>query len=163
MVAVVGGPSGSGLARPEALQSLAFELGIKDLVRFVPPVAQHLLPQWYRAADLTVVPSYSESFGLVAIESQACGTPVVAAAVGGLRTAVSDGVSGVLVDGHDPQAYAEVLAALAGDPQRRAALRRGALRHAGRFGWGATATGMLEVYSGALLEREAQPMRVARR
>ncbi len=163
VVAVVGGPSGSGLARPEALQSLAVELGIEDLVRFVPPVAQQLLPQWYRAADLTVVPSYSESFGLVAIESQACGTPVVAAAVGGLRTAVSDGVSGVLVGGHDPQAYAEVLAALARDRARRGALRRGALSHAGRFGWSATATGMLEVYSGALLEREAQPVRAVRR
>ena len=74
-----------------------------DLVRFVPPVPQHAAADWYRAADLTVVPSYSESFGLVAIESQACGTPVVAAAVGGLRTAVADGVSGVLVDGPRPE------------------------------------------------------------
>ena len=64
---------------------------------------QHELADWYRAADVTVVPSHNESFGLVALESQACGTPVVAAAVGGLRTAVRDGVSGVLVDGHDPQ------------------------------------------------------------
>ena len=96
VVAVVGGPSGSGLAHPEALHSLATELGLLDLVRFVPPVPQDRLPDWYRAADVTVVPSYSESFGLVAIESQACGTPVVAAAVGGLRTAVADGVSGVL-------------------------------------------------------------------
>jgi D-inositol-3-phosphate glycosyltransferase len=157
VVAVVGGPSGSGLARPEALQSLAAELGLGDVVRFVPPVPQHQLPQWYRAADVTVVPSYSESFGLVAIESQACGTPVVAASVDGLRTAVADRVSGVLVDGHDPQAYAEVLADLAGDPARRAALSRGALLHAGRFGWAATAAGMLEVYSDSLLEHEVRP------
>jgi D-inositol-3-phosphate glycosyltransferase len=157
VVAVVGGPSGTGLARPEALQSLAAELGIADLVRFVPPVPQDQLPDWYRAADVTVVPSYSESFGLVAIESQACGTPVLAASVGGLRTAVADGYSGVLVDGHDPSAYADVLARLAGDPARRAALSRGALLHAGRFGWAATAAGMLEVYSDALLEREAHP------
>ncbi len=157
VVAVVGGPSGSGLARPEALQSLAAELGLTDVVRFVPPVPQDLLPQWYRAADVTVVPSYSESFGLVAIESQACGTPVVAASVGGLRTAVADGFSGVLVSGHDPGEYAEVLADLARDPARRAALSRGALLHAGRFGWAATAAGMLEVYSDALLEHEVRP------
>jgi D-inositol-3-phosphate glycosyltransferase len=157
VVAVVGGPSGTGLARPEALQSLAAELGIADLVRFVPPVPQDQLPDWYRAADVTVVPSYSESFGLVAIESQACGTPVLAASVGGLRTAVADGYSGVLVDGHDPSAYADALARLAGDPARRAALSRGALLHAGRFGWAATAAGMLEVYSDALLEREVHP------
>ena len=157
VVAVVGGPSGTGLARPESLQSLAAELGIADLVRFVPPVPQAELPDWYRAADVTVVPSYSESFGLVAIESQSCGTPVVAASVGGLRTAVADGSSGLLIDGHDPSAYADVLADLAGDPGHRAALSRGALRHAGRFGWAATAAGMLEVYSDALLEREAHP------
>ena len=124
--------------------------------RYVPPVPQDRLPDWYRAADVTVVPSYSESFGLVAIESQACGTPVVAAAVGGLRTAVADGVSGVLLDGHDPQDYAEVLADLAADPARLATLRRGALLHAGRFSWAATAAGMLEVYSEALLEREGR-------
>jgi D-inositol-3-phosphate glycosyltransferase len=157
VVAVVGGPSGTGLARPESLQSLAAELGIADLVRFVPPVPQAELPDWYRAADVTVVPSYSESFGLVAIESQSCGTPVVAASVGGLRTAVADGSSGLLIDGHDPSAYADVLADLARDPGHRAALSRGALRHAGRFGWAATAAGMLEVYSDALLEREAHP------
>ena len=156
VVAVVGGPSGSGLAHPEALHSLATELGLLDVVRFVPPVPQDRLPDWYRAADVTVVPSYSESFGLVAIESQACGTPVVAAAVGGLRTAVADGVSGVLLDGHDPQEYAEVLADLAADPARLATLSRGALLHAGRFSWAATAAGMLEVYSEALLEREGR-------
>ena len=157
VVAVVGGPSGTGLAKPERLQALAAELGLTDAVRFVPPVPQEELPAWYRAADLTVVPSYSESFGLVAIESQACGTPVVAAAVGGLRTAVADGVSGVLLDGHCPTAYADVLAELAHDELRRAALARGALRHAERFSWASTAAAMLDVYSEALLEFEARP------
>ena len=75
-------------------------------MQFAPPVPRVDLPQWYRAADLVCVPSYSESFGLVALEAQACGTPVVATAVGGLRTAVADGISGVLVDGHDPHACA---------------------------------------------------------
>ncbi len=157
VVAVVGGPSGSGLARPESLQRLAADLGLLDIVRFVPPVPQDDLPDWYRAADVTVVPSYSESFGLVAVESQACGTPVVAAAVGGLRTAVADGASGVLVAGHDPQEYADVLAALGRDDARRTALGRGALLHAARFGWAGTAAGMLDVYAQALLEREVRP------
>jgi D-inositol-3-phosphate glycosyltransferase len=157
VVAIVGGPSGSGLARPESLQRLAAELGLLDCVRFVPPVPQEELPDWYRAADLTVVPSYSESFGLVAVESQACGTPVVAAAVGGLCTAVADGVSGVLIDGHDPRQYADVLGDLARDPDRRDRLARGALLHAGRSGWASTAVGMLDVYSQALLEHEARP------
>lgn len=160
VVAVVGGPSGSGLAHPEALQALAQRLGLDDVVRFVAPVPQDALPEWYRAADLTVVPSYSESFGLVAIESQACGTPVVAASVGGLRTAVADGVSGVLVDGHDPGAWADVLAALVADPARRAQLGRGAVQHAGRFGWGATAAGVLDVYGDVLAERSL-PTRLA--
>jgi D-inositol-3-phosphate glycosyltransferase len=154
VVAVVGGPSGSGLAHPGSLQTLSADLGVADVMRFEAPVPQTSLPDWYRAADLTVVPSYSESFGLVAIESQACGTPVVAAAVGGLRTAVSDGVSGVLVDGHDPDDYATVLAGLIDAPDRRAALSRGALAHAERFGWSTTATGLLDVYASALRERE---------
>ena len=97
-VAVVGGPSGSGLERPDSLVRLAEELGIDSLVRFVPPVAQDELVDWYAASTLVCVPSYNESFGLVAIEAQATGTPVVAAAVGGLTTAVRDGRSGLLVD-----------------------------------------------------------------
>ena len=84
-VAVVGGPSGSGLERPDSLVRLAEELGIDELVRFVPPVSQDELVDWYAASTLVCVPSYNESFGLVAVEAQATGTPVVAAAVGGLH------------------------------------------------------------------------------
>jgi D-inositol-3-phosphate glycosyltransferase len=159
VVAVVGGPSGLGVARPDAMPGLAEGLGVDDVVRFVQPVPHPRLADWYRAADLTVVPSYSESFGLVALESQACGTPVVAAAVGGLRTAVRDGHSGVLVPGHDPDDYAQVLIGLLADPVRRAALSAGALAHASRFGWSATAAGMLGVYRDAMAERE-QPKRL---
>ena len=101
-VLVAGGPSGSGLAAPDGLVRLAAELGIADRVTFLPPQSREQLVNLYRAADLVAVPSYSESFGLVAVEAQACGTPVVAAAVGGLPVAVRDGVSGALVDGHDP-------------------------------------------------------------
>ncbi len=152
VVAVVGGPSGSGLAHPTHLDELARHLGIRDLVRFAPPVPQAELADWYRAADVTVVPSYNESFGLVAVESQACGTPVVAAGVGGLRTAVAHGRSGLLVDGHDPAGWAAVLADLLADRDRLAALGTGAVQHASAFGWSATAAAMLDVYAEAVAE-----------
>ncbi|MFZ0324939.1 MAG: D-inositol-3-phosphate glycosyltransferase [Actinomycetes bacterium] len=155
VVAVVGGPSGSGLAHPEHLEKLASSLGVGDLVRFAPPAAQPELADWYRAADVTVVPSYNESFGLVAVESQACGTPVVASAVGGLTTAVCDGASGVLVDGHDPRDYAQVLGRLLDEPRWRATLGAGALAHAEQFGWTATAESMLAVYRDALTSSSA--------
>jgi len=152
VVAVVGGPSGSGLARPEHVHQLAAELGIGDVVRLHPPAGQQRIADWYRAATVTVVPSYSESFGLVAVESQACGTPVVAAAVGGLRTAVRDGASGVLVCGHEPLDYARALHELITTPGLRAEMSRAAVRHAGQFGWAVTAARMLDVYADARAE-----------
>src|SRR5699024_7107791 len=107
IVPIVGGASGSGADTPESLVTLARSLGVEDVVRFAPPAEQKDLVDWYRAADLPAVPSYNESFGLVAMESQACGTPVVAASVGGLRTAVAHGVSGLLVEGHRPADWAD--------------------------------------------------------
>ena len=113
----------------------------------------------YGYIDLVVVPSYSESFGLVALEAQACGTPVVATAVGGLRTAVADGISGVLVDGHDPKAWSSVITRLLQEPQRRVLLSMGAIEHASHFGWDGTARGTLDIYdvviSGARKSLEA--------
>src|SRR5690606_3253521 len=109
VVAIVGGPSGSGTVEPDGIARLAGELGVADVVRFVPPQAQRELALWYQAADLVAVPSHNESFGLVALEAQACGTPVVAAATGGLLTAVRDGESGVLVHEHDPRTCARTL------------------------------------------------------
>ncbi|PSL02474.1 D-inositol-3-phosphate glycosyltransferase [Haloactinopolyspora alba] len=156
VVPVVGGPSGSGLDEPHGLATLAAEAGVADLVRFEPPVTRDELVQWFRAADLTAVPSYNESFGLVALESQACGTPVVAAAVGGLRTAVADAVSGVLVEGHDPAEWASALRGLVGDPTRRRRLAEGAVAHAATFGWDVTAARMLEVYARACDRRRAE-------
>ncbi len=130
-VMVAGGPSGSGLAAPDGLMRLADELGITHRVTFLPPQSRDQLVDLYRAADLVAVPSYSESFGLVAVEAQACGTPVVAAAVGGLPVAVRDGVSGVLVDGHDPADWADAIAGLLGrDPDGRAAMSAAAVAHA---------------------------------
>lgn len=154
VVAVVGGPSGSALAKPQGLQLLARCLDVDDLVRFEPPMPQHTLADWYRAADLSVVPSHNESFGLVALESQACGTPVVAAAVGGLQTAVADGRSGVLVQGYDPANWARVIAGLIASPEHRAYLAGGAVSHARQFGWDLTADRMLDVYAAACRERE---------
>ena len=162
VVAVVGGLSGSGLTHPDSLKGLTAQLGLSDLVRFTDPVPQPLLADWYRAADLTVVPSYSESFGLVAIESQACGTPVVATAVGGLRTAVRDGVSGVLVESHAPDDYARVIGDLLTNDDRRRELGRGAINHATGFSWSATASDMLEVYAEARRDRERRPLVVNR-
>jgi D-inositol-3-phosphate glycosyltransferase len=153
LVAVVGGPSGSGRSRPTELLDLAARLGVSDIVRFEPPCPQQDLADWYRAADVTVVPSHSESFGLVAVESQACGTPVVAAAVGGLRTAVRDGESGVLIQGHDHRDYARVLLDLLDTPRRLRRMSRAAVRHGAAFGWQATVDRLLEVYAEAVGER----------
>ena len=149
-VAFVGGPSGSGRADPDQLTELSRALGIAHLVRLEPPCPQPELADWYRAASVVMVPSYSESFGLVAVEAQACGTPVIAASVGGLRTAVLDGVSGVLVDGHDPVTYARVLRDLLSAPARLGQLARGAVAHASRFGWSRTVDRLLGAYSEAM-------------
>jgi D-inositol-3-phosphate glycosyltransferase len=150
VVNIIGGASGANTSEVERLKELVAWLGISDVVQFAPPVPRTDLPQWYRAADLVCVPSYSESFGLVALEAQACGTPVVATAVGGLRTAVADGISGVLVDGHDPRAWSSVLARLIQEPQRRVLLSLGAIEHASHFGWDATARGTLDIYDRVL-------------
>jgi D-inositol-3-phosphate glycosyltransferase len=154
-VVICGGPSGSGLDRPTSLIELAASLGVADSVRFLPPQTGAGLAALYRAADLVAVPSHNESFGLVALEAQACGTPVVAASVGGLVTAVRDGVSGVLVDGHDPADWARVLSGLLAEPARRAELSLGAVRHAADFSWDRTAEGLLRVYREAVTEHRA--------
>ena len=154
-ILIIGGVSGGNGDELHRLQSLARFLGVHDRVKFIPPVSRAELPHWYRAADLVSVPSYSESFGLVALEAQACGTPVVAAAVGGLRTAVADGFSGSLVDGHDARSWSAVLTRLLQEPQRRIALSMGALEHARRFGWEATARGTVDIYDRLLAEPSA--------
>jgi D-inositol-3-phosphate glycosyltransferase len=158
-VHVIGAPSGSGLEAPRQLQELAARLGIADVVRFLPPQPPQRLAEHYRAADVTVVPSHNESFGLVALEAQACGTPVVAAAVGGLRTAVRDGVSGVLVDGHDPAGYAAAVRTVLA---RRELLGAGARRHASQFSWERTADSLVDAYVSAAEEQAraaARPVR----
>jgi D-inositol-3-phosphate glycosyltransferase len=152
VVPIVGGPSGSGLEHPESLAQLTSELGLDDVVRFVPPVAQRQLARWYSAATLVAVPSYNESFGLVAVEAQATGTPVVAAAVGGLTTAVRDGHSGLLVASHEPRDWAAALRRVVTDDDLRLSLEVGALEQARRFSWERTAERTLEVYRRAHVE-----------
>ncbi len=160
VVAVVGGPSGTGLLEPTALQDLAHSLGIADRVRFeTPQGGRDRLRDWYAAADAVAVPSHNESFGLVALEAQACGTPVVATDVGGLRTTVRDGVSGLLVAGHGADAWADALIRAVEDRRR---LSPGAVAHAAGFSWGRTADGLLRTYRDALADRVALPLAAAR-
>jgi D-inositol-3-phosphate glycosyltransferase len=161
VVPVIGGPSGSGRDTPHGLVDLARSLDVADLVRFVAPVERSELVDHYRAASLVCVPSYNESFGLVAIEAQACGTPVVAANVGGLPTAVRADVSGVLIDGHDPQDYARVFERLLADPSSLDRLRQHAPEHAQQFGWARTAQLTLDAYAAAATSMRADALALA--
>jgi D-inositol-3-phosphate glycosyltransferase len=155
---IAGGPSGSGLATPDGLIRLAADLGMSDRVTFLPPQSRENLVNVYRAADLVAVPSYSESFGLVAVEAQACGTPVAAAAVGGLPVAVHDGVSGILVDGHDDGDWAHAIGDLL---QRAEGMRAAAVAHAGQFSWDHTVDALLASYGRAIADYRSrhQPVR----
>jgi D-inositol-3-phosphate glycosyltransferase len=108
-------------------------------VDFVGSVAHHELPYFYAAADVCVMPSYSESFGLVALEAQACGCPVVASGVSGLRSVVRDEVSGYLIDDHDPAMYAERIGRLLADRELAQQMGRRGRLLAQRFSWARTA------------------------
>ena len=132
--------------RKEMRQRVA-ELGLAGEVAFLGAQPQERLALLYCLADLVVVPSHSESFGLVALEAQACGTPVVAAAVGGLREVVADGRTGRLVEGRDPRQYAAAIAEiLAADPASHREMRRAARRRAERFTWERTVDILLPEY-----------------
>jgi D-inositol-3-phosphate glycosyltransferase len=145
---VVGGPSGAeGPAELDRLHALACTLGIADRVRWVPPQPHEALADWYRAADVCLVPSRSESFGLVALEAAACGTPVVAANVGGLRSLVADGETGFLVDVRAPEAFAAPVAELLADPVRAAAIGAEAATRSTRYTWSLTAARLRRVYA----------------
>jgi D-inositol-3-phosphate glycosyltransferase len=149
VVAVVGGRSGAA-DQPRALRELTARLGLTDVVRFEPALPRAELARWYAAASVVCVPSHSESFGLVALEAQACGTPVVAAAVGGLPTAVQDGRTGRLVTGHDPADWARAVEELLSSPARLELMGRRAVRHAATFGWDRTAYSTMRVYRAAM-------------
>jgi D-inositol-3-phosphate glycosyltransferase len=145
---VVGGPSGvEGEAHAEHCRRLVDELGLHDRVTFRPPQAHHLLSSYYRAADVCLVPSRSESFGLVALEAGACGTPVVAAAVGGLLTLVDDGRTGLLVDRRQPEAFAAATRRLLDDPRRAEQMAAAAAESARHYTWSTTAARLRRIYS----------------
>jgi D-inositol-3-phosphate glycosyltransferase len=144
---VVGGPSGPhGDAEVSRVHDLVKSLGVDDRVHFCPPQRHELLSTFYRAADVCLVPSRSESFGLVALEAAACGTPVVAAAVGGLRTLVDHGYSGFLVDGRQPATFAAYTAELLSNPMLAAELSANAAERAGGYTWRAAAGGLCRLY-----------------
>jgi D-inositol-3-phosphate glycosyltransferase len=150
---VVGGASGSEGTREVArIHALVEELGVADQVRFVAPQPHHLLSTYYRAADVCVVPSRSESFGLVALEAAACGTPVVAAAVGGLRTLVDEGTTGFLVEERDPARFAERIGALLDDTGLAQRLGAQAAQRGRGYTW-STAAGRLRRVYGDLTAR----------
>nr|MBA3655580.1 glycosyltransferase [Actinomycetota bacterium] len=145
---VVGGPSGprgdDELARVRALVG---SLGLNDRVVFVPPQRHELLSTYYRAADVVLIPSRSESFGLVALEAAACGTPVVASAVGGLTTLVDHGETGFLVEGRDPAAFAGRVAEIIDDPALAAAFGRRATQRARPYTWSVAAGRLRRLYA----------------
>jgi D-inositol-3-phosphate glycosyltransferase len=148
VLVAVGGPSGpSGRDEVERLHRMVGDLGLAGRVRFVDPRPHHLLSTYYRAADVCLVPSRSESFGLVALEAAACGTPVVAAAVGGLRTLVEHGRTGFLVEGRDPDAFADRVAQVLADPALAAGLGAAAARRAGGYTWSTAAARLRRLYA----------------
>lgn len=153
---ICGGPSGAGSERLDELRALIAQLNVSDSVRLEPPGSREELADWYRAADVTCVPSFSESFGLVAIESQASGTPVLASSVGGLKTAVSNYESGILIDSHDPSEWAHQLDRLVREPRLHAQLASGSRKHALDFGWDATTDQLMRIYSIAKHDRNVR-------
>jgi D-inositol-3-phosphate glycosyltransferase len=145
---VVGGPSGvRGDEEVAALHALVEDLGLSEQVAFLPPQRHELLSTFYRAADVCLVPSRSESFGLVALEAAACGTPVVASAVGGLTSLVDHGVNGYLVDGRDVDGFAGYVADLLGDPGLAERVGKAAAIGAREYTWSVAAERLLGIYA----------------
>jgi len=145
---VVGGPSGpQGEAEVERTFALVGELGLEDRVIFVPPRPHELLSTYYRAADMCLVPSRSESFGLVALEAAACGTPVVASDVGGLRSLVDHGRTGYLVEDPAPEAFAGWVRQILAEPLLAERLSTGSVLRARRYTWARAAHLLCEIYA----------------
>lgn len=151
-VVICGGLSGSGLQDKYSLNTLARDIEIIDNVIFLQPLPPAELASLYRSADVLLVPSHSESFGLVALEASATGTPVIAAAVGGLVTSVKDNISGLLVGNHDPAMWAEKIADIALNPQFQRELRIGGIEHAQKFSWEITAQNLANSYERSIFD-----------
>jgi D-inositol-3-phosphate glycosyltransferase len=148
---IIGGPSGSNGEWSRTLGPLAIDHGVEDMVDFRPHSARSELFRWYCVSDVVAVPSYNESFGLVALEAQACGRPVVATDVGGLRHTVRDHYSGLLVNGHDKRQWADALATILDDHDEMIRMGNNAAAHAATFSWDNTAAATLQAYRTALL------------
>jgi D-inositol-3-phosphate glycosyltransferase len=145
---VVGGPSGpDGEKELRRTKELIHQLGVGEQVRFVPAQPHDRLRDFYCAADVCIVPSRSESFGLVALEAAACGTPVVASAVGGLRSLVDDGHTGFLIDSRDPADYAAPIARLFADPTLAAEMSVSTAARSRRYSWSITAARLRRLYA----------------
>ena len=145
---IVGGASGSqGDGEVERAHQLVDELGLGDQVRFVEPQPHHILSTYYRAADVVIVPSRSESFGLVALEAAACGVPVVASAVGGLQSLVDDGETGFLVPERDPVLFAEAIGRILDDPMLKTSMSMASSERAKRYTWGFAAARLRRLYA----------------
>jgi D-inositol-3-phosphate glycosyltransferase len=148
---IIGGPSGANGEWSQTLGPLAVDHGVENMVDFRPHSVRSELFRWYCVSDVVAVPSYNESFGLVALEAQACGRPVVATDVGGLRHTVQDHYSGLLVRGHDERAWADALAAILDDHDEMIRMGANAAAHAATFSWDNTTAATLQAYRTALL------------
>ncbi len=147
---IIGSPSGPQSTWADALPEAISGHGLEEQIIVRPHSPRPELFRWYCVADVVAVPSYNESFGLVALEAQACGRPVVATDIGGLRHAVRAGQTGLLVEGHDPARWADALADLLDDPDRARRFGRDGALHAARFSWDNTAAASLAAYARAL-------------
>jgi D-inositol-3-phosphate glycosyltransferase len=148
VLVVVGGPSGpEGEAEHARVEKLAVDLGVAHRIIWRDPQPHELLSTYYRASNVVLVPSRSESFGLVALEAAACGTPVVAAAVGGLRTLVEHGLTGFLVEGRDPAAFAAFAGEIVGNAALADEMGRNGARQAMRYQWSVSAARLRRLYS----------------
>jgi D-inositol-3-phosphate glycosyltransferase len=148
LLLIVGGASGNeGDGEVARAHQLVDELGLHDRVRFVPPQPHHILSSYYRAADVVIVPSRSESFGLVALEAAACGIPVVASAVGGLQSLVDDGVNGFLIERRDPAEFAAAITRILDDPLLAASMSVASAARAKRYTWSFAAARLRRLYT----------------
>lgn len=148
LLVIVGGPSGAeGGAEVGRLHALARDLGVEARVRWEPPQPHGALLDWYRGADACLMPSRTESFGLVALEAAACGTPVVAANVGGLRSLIDDGHTGFLVDGRTGHDFAAPVERLFADPGLAGEIGVSAAARSGRYTWNITAARLRRLYA----------------
>lgn len=148
-VLIVGGSPGND-AELDRLKALTTELGIESMVTFTGAIKQDMLPDYYSAADVFVLPSHSESFGLAALEAMACGAPVVVSRVGGLKTFINNGETGYLVPWRCPEPFVQRLEMLLANPLLREAMGRAARAKALQMGWGHAADRMLGFYSSLL-------------